>query len=253
MRPVSRFDQLRHHPDAVAGFPDAAFEHFRYAQRLGNAADVLVFALERECGRAGDDLEPWNASQRVDDFLGQPIAEVLVLLVAAHVLERQHDDRGLFDGLARGQLIERGAQLAHRLEAVGRPFRQASPDEPFDHEWCVERRRIVAQQRAQHLRVGVARECPSARQQLVKHRAEAEDVRPRIERLALGLLGRHVRRGTDVRARDGARRVIGVAGRRSISLAIPKSSSLAVGGSDEPPPRVTSTFAGFRSRWRMPR
>ena len=43
-------------------------------------------------------------------------------------------------------------------------------------------------------------ERPSARQQLVQNRSEAEDVRPRVERLTVRLFGRHIGGGPNHRA-----------------------------------------------------
>ena len=146
-------------------------------------------------------FSPGMRVRRVDDFLGQPVAEVLVLLVAAHVLERQHDDRRLFAGRAR--------RHAHRARRAARASSESDrADRLARHRRTMRStaggassaRRIVAQHRAHDLRGAVAVERAPARQQLVQHRTEAEDVRARIERLAFRLLGRHVGR----RADDGA-------------------------------------------------
>ena len=93
-------------------------------------------------------FSPGDARQRIDDFFGQAVAEILVLLVAAHVLERQHDDRRLFSGWRRRHVIERGSQLAHRLEAIEGPLGEAAPHDVVHGGRRIERRRIVAQQRA---------------------------------------------------------------------------------------------------------
>ena len=62
------------------------------------------------------------------------------------------------------------------------------------------------------------------REHLVEHSAETENVRSRIERTALRLLGRHVRRGTEHSVPSIVRVTSPSA---SISFARPKSSSFA--------------------------
>ena len=92
-------DQLRGDAHALAGPADAAFEHRRHVERLRDRRDVDVLALERERRRARRDAQAADLGQHVQQFLRQPVGEVLVLLVAAHVDERQHGDRW---GFARG-------------------------------------------------------------------------------------------------------------------------------------------------------
>ena len=53
-------------------------------------------------------------------------------------------------------------------------------------------RRVLAQDGAHHIRGRFARERPAAGRHFVQHAPEAEDVRPRVDRLAAHLLGRHV-------------------------------------------------------------
>ena len=68
------------------------FENRPDAERLGNPADVLFLAAEGKRGGARGDLEAGDVGQQVDDLLGQSVAEVLVVRVAAHVGEREHGD-----------------------------------------------------------------------------------------------------------------------------------------------------------------
>ena len=92
---VARVDELRGDAEARPGSPHAAFENGGDAQRVGDLANVLGLALEREGRRARGHLQPRDLRQEIDDLLGQAVAEVLVVLVRAHVGERQHGDGGL--------------------------------------------------------------------------------------------------------------------------------------------------------------
>ena len=98
-------------------------------------------------------------------------------------------------------------------------------------------------------------EGPPAREHLVEHGAEREDVRARVHGAALGLLGRHVGGRAEEHAPPrsragtlcvGAHRVDPDGSRTGTSLARPKSSTLTW------PDSVIITFAGLTSRWTMP-
>ena len=86
---------------------------------------------------------------------------------------------------------------------------------------------------------------------LVEHGAQREQIRPRVERLAAHLLGRHVRRPCPAIGRRAGQLRFGrsLTRRRAASpggLASPKSSSFAW------PRSVTKMLAGLMSRWTMP-
>ncbi len=105
-------DQLRRHPDAVAGFPQAAFEDVADAKLPPNLLHIDCVALVGEAGIPGDHEQRWVAGQRGDDVLGDPIGEELLLGVVAHVGEREHGDR---------RLVRQGEQgCAHRRRGFGR-------------------------------------------------------------------------------------------------------------------------------------
>src|SRR5438552_1369354 len=65
------------------------------------------FALEGECRGARRNFQPRHFSQRVDDLFGQPVTEILVILVAAHIGEGQHGDGGSL----RGRLLGNGKEF----------------------------------------------------------------------------------------------------------------------------------------------
>ena len=99
-----------------------------------------------------------------------------------------------------------------------------------------------------HLRVTLKRLLPG--DHLVKHRAEAEDVRTGIDLLPFRLLGRHVGDCPDNRPFFRLELQSCVLSLRrsptSVSFARPKSKTFTR------PSSVTITLVGFRSRWMMP-
>ena len=90
---VADADQLRGDTQRVPFASDAAFEERTDLQFLAQFADAQVLSAQREYGRARGDAEPLDVGQRVDQLLGDAVGEVVALLVAAHVHERQHGDR----------------------------------------------------------------------------------------------------------------------------------------------------------------
>ena len=103
--------------------------------------------------------------------------------------------------LPRTPLLERRLHLGHRLKALAGDFAQAARhDLGRALRAPASGARLVAQDRAHAPRRRVARERALAGQHLVEHRAEAEDIRARVERLALRLLRRHVGHRADHRA-----------------------------------------------------
>ncbi len=78
-----------------AGLAHAALEHVAHAELAADLLHVDGPALVGEARVAGDHEQPADARQRGDDVLDDAVGEVLLLRVAAHVLERQHGDRRL--------------------------------------------------------------------------------------------------------------------------------------------------------------
>ena len=93
LRSVRGVDELRRDADSIACPPHAPFEDCEHVERFRDSSDVLILASEREGGGTGDDAQPGDASQRVEDFLREAVAEVFVFLVRAEVGERQDSDR----------------------------------------------------------------------------------------------------------------------------------------------------------------
>jgi hypothetical protein len=246
VRPISRFDQLRHHTDAVASSPDAAFEYLRHTQRLGDLADVLVLAFERERGCAGDDFQ---SGMRVNALMISSASPSLKYSFSLSPLMFSNGSTTI-DGRSSATLADMSSSAARTSrivwEAIERLFGEASPDDALDRRRRTERGGIVAQHRADHMRGAITVERAPARQQLVQHRTEAEDIRARVERLASACSGDMyaavpMTAPSMVRVASSA-----LPGRRLHQLGNAKSSNLAVCGSEDPPPRVTSTFPGFQ-------
>ena len=93
--PIGCVDELRGDANAVPGFAHAAFEHVAHAKFAADLAHVDRLALVGERRVARDDEQPARSRQRRDDILGDAVGEILLLRIAAHVLEGQHRDRRL--------------------------------------------------------------------------------------------------------------------------------------------------------------
>jgi hypothetical protein len=54
----------------------------------------MVAALERKGGGSRGDVEPFDLGQRVDNLLGDAVAEGVLIFAATKVFERKDGDRG---------------------------------------------------------------------------------------------------------------------------------------------------------------
>ena len=108
-------DQVRDDPHSRPGPTNASFEDRRHPKFLRDRGDLLARLLVLHSGRARDDLERADFGELGDDVISDPVAEVLILRVSAHVLERQDGDR-----LRGGERLRGEDFLEHRL---GRPHR----------------------------------------------------------------------------------------------------------------------------------
>ncbi|OFW47357.1 MAG: hypothetical protein A3J29_23325 [Acidobacteria bacterium RIFCSPLOWO2_12_FULL_67_14b] len=185
-------DQLRADADAAARFAHAAFEDRADAKRAGDAAHVRRLALEREGGCARDHLEALDPGQRVDDLLGEPVAEVLTVFRWRHVGKRQHRDRDRRLRLQRTGLVEGRPDVGHALEAVGRVLAEAAFDHARQRRGHRERGGLITKNSGQHVRRGGSGEGAAAGDHLVQQRPKTEDIGTVIERLSLRLFRRHV-------------------------------------------------------------
>ena len=118
-------DQLRGDAYTIAGLAHTAFEHGGHVEFVRDRRNVDVGALEGERGRARGDAQAANLGEHVQQLFRQPVGEVLVVLVATHVDERQHGDRWCCLVRQRGPRPQRRestgqfrmAHLKHRLRS----------------------------------------------------------------------------------------------------------------------------------------
>ncbi len=106
---------------------------------------------------------------------------------------------------ALGDPLELQLDVVRRLEPVLRVLGEARLDDAVQgrrrhRRDLVDRRRIVAEDRADQARLALAREGLPSRRHLVEHGAEREDVRARVGLAAFELLRRHVLEGAEHRA-----------------------------------------------------
>src|SRR5215471_12140332 len=88
-------DELPRDAYPACRLTDAAFEHVTDTQLACHLLHVHGAALVGEAGIACDDEQPVIPRQSGDDVLHHAIGEILLLRVAAQVLERQHRNRWL--------------------------------------------------------------------------------------------------------------------------------------------------------------
>src|SRR5580765_125163 len=123
-------DQLGGNAHATAGFPHAAFENvadFEFAREFRN---INMLALVHKGAVARYDRQCRNLTQIGDDVLSDAVAEVLLLLIAAHVCKGQHADSdarrsdnrpslrrvsGRLHGLTRALALDYGTERAQQI------------------------------------------------------------------------------------------------------------------------------------------
>ena len=76
MKSGVRIDEPHDHPHVVAGASQIAFEDGRDSQIAADFPDVDVAVPLGERGRARRDLESFDARERVDQLLRDPVAEI---------------------------------------------------------------------------------------------------------------------------------------------------------------------------------
>jgi hypothetical protein len=89
-----RIDQLRGDADGVLERRDAPFEDWRRRSVCARSCRCRCsLPLNEKCRGARGHLQLVDLGERVEQFLREPVGEVLLLLVPAQVHERQHRDR----------------------------------------------------------------------------------------------------------------------------------------------------------------
>jgi hypothetical protein len=131
VRPVSRIDQLCGDTHALAGTLHRTLEHGFHPQLLGDLTHIHIGVLECERGGACSDAQLGDLRQHVQQRLGESVAEVLVVGVAAHVDEGQHRDGRAAVGIGK----PRGGRLRccrRRQHETVRDQHTHSDDEQHD-------------------------------------------------------------------------------------------------------------------------
>src|SRR5947207_5023094 len=95
MHAASGLNQLGSDAHAIAALPNRAFEHIADAKVTANLLHIDRLSLVGESRIAGDHEKPADLGERRCDFLDHAVGKVLLLWIAAHVLERQYRDRRL--------------------------------------------------------------------------------------------------------------------------------------------------------------
>ena len=85
-------DQLGGYANPVSRLPDAALEDIADLQLAGELVDLHGLALEVEGRVAGNDEDRRNLGEVGDDVLGDAVAEIFLLRIAAHIREGQDED-----------------------------------------------------------------------------------------------------------------------------------------------------------------
>ena len=85
--------ELRRDADAIAAPSYTAFDHVAHTEFGSDLPHVHRLALVGKRRVARDHEEPAQFRQRSDDVLADPVGEVLLLPVAAHIVERQYGNR----------------------------------------------------------------------------------------------------------------------------------------------------------------
>ena len=121
MRAGLGVDELRGDAHAVARLAHAAFEHIADAELASDLPHVDRLALVGEARIARDHEQPFDARQAGDDVLDHAVGEILLLRIAAHVLERQTAIEGLSGSASCGEASRRAAPRRRGLRLAGTP------------------------------------------------------------------------------------------------------------------------------------
>src|SRR5215472_16329654 len=119
--------QLCRDAQTVVSSSYTALENGAHLELFSDNAQVDIFTLEGESGASRDNVKSLNLSQRVDDLLSDPVGEVFVLRIRAHVGERQYHDRIGYRAF-RGRGWGRGRWCTDRCDEPIASFRDCLDD-----------------------------------------------------------------------------------------------------------------------------
>src|SRR5262245_48450206 len=94
MRSGRGVDKLPGDTHSASCFSDAAFEDVTHPEFAANVLNVYSATFIGKARVTGDNEEATKAGQRRDYFLDDTIREILLLAVAAQVIEWEDSDRG---------------------------------------------------------------------------------------------------------------------------------------------------------------
>jgi len=95
MRAGLGIDQLAGDAHTVAALAHRTFEDIAHAQLAPDLLHIDGTPFVGESRIAGDHEEAVDAAERGDDLLDHAVDEIFLLRITAHILKRQHRDRGL--------------------------------------------------------------------------------------------------------------------------------------------------------------
>ena len=114
-------DEVDADAQPLAVLAHAAAQHVLDAELLAEGAEIVVRS-EVEGGGARDDAQLMDARERVDQLLGQAIAEMSLIVGGTQVGERQHGDR--FARRGRGGLWAAGPARASTVSRAMWPTKR---------------------------------------------------------------------------------------------------------------------------------
>ena len=188
--------------EPVARLAHCPFEHDAHAEQRAHRADIERFPFEREDRRTRRHPQPGDFRERVDQLVGDAVAEVFVFGIGTRVDERQYGDRPRAGRCARTSRAlgseQRGDELRGAREALVRIFLQGPLQRPLDcarhlrPEPAHRPRRLGHVLRHHHARAATA-EGRLTRQHFIDDARQAIHIARRTEVLvAARLLGAHV-------------------------------------------------------------
>src|SRR6516165_171476 len=95
MRARHYINQLARDANLPCRLAHRPLKDIAHAKSAPDFLDIDSLAFEGEARITGDHEQPFEPRERCDYFLNHAIREILLLGIAAHVLERQHGDGGL--------------------------------------------------------------------------------------------------------------------------------------------------------------
>src|SRR5262245_43527008 len=179
--------QLHGNAQPAAGATHATFKNRIDVELLSDFAYIEVTPTKAKRGTSGNQAQSGQLRKRIDQLLGEAIAEVLLITCGAHVLEREDRNRflrrlGRASGSSVGGLLQRECEVGCGLEALRRVFVETSSYNSQDSRRCgsvqrSQRRRVLFEDCAQRIGTRFSGERALTRQHLVKNGAQRKNIR----------------------------------------------------------------------------